>query len=63
MMKFDTFFARSGTSEPRSAWMSSLCAVAESGTERETHENCRSMCAHITTRVYVSQKTAWEVVS
>ena len=49
--------------QPRSAWMSQLCAVAGSGTERERHDNCRQMLANITTHAYVSPKTGREVVS
>ena len=62
MMKFDTF-SLIPELEPRTAWISSLCAVAESGTERETNDNCRPMRARITTRAYVSPKTGREVTS
>ena len=56
MMESDTFHSFQDF-EPRSAWMSQLCAVSESGMEKEnTLDSSQQMCANITARVHTSPK-------
>ena len=63
MMESDTFHSFQPRLEPRNAWMSQLCAVSESGIEKEnTLDSSQQMCANSTARVQTSPKTDREVV-